>query len=68
MVVVVSVMIEIINVIVPQETQCVVDIYILSNKRLFVLSENKKQQILFIFLYGRTNLEYGGTKLHHVNN
>lgn len=44
----VSVMLEIINVTVPQETQCVVDIYFLSNKRLFVLSENKKRQILFI--------------------
>lgn len=35
----VSVMLEIINVIVPQETQCVVDIYILPNNGLFVLSE-----------------------------
>lgn len=44
----VSVMLEIINVIVLRETQCVVDIYILSIKRLLVLPENKKQQILFI--------------------
>lgn len=44
-------MLEIINVIVPQETQCVMDICILPNKQLFVMSENKKQQILFFFPY-----------------